>query len=174
MFFEIGDFTFTGPVDATDPCYSRETYTTQSWCGTANIPLVPGAYTGFADMSDEGSWGRRCARLVVAPAGAVKGGTVDDYLRKLEAEEYGEVGVDAGVAGIFQNKPDFGDEGELSWSYFCDSEIDLTNAYWVTTWGFCTSSGYGDGGYPLYAYRDGSGNIVALEIVYIDDEADGE
>lgn len=168
MFYEIGDFTFTGTVDATDPCYSRETYTTKPWCGTADIPLVPGSYTGFADMVDTDGWGTRCGRLVVVPSGAVQNGAVDDYLRKLVQEEYGEVGVDAGLAGIFQNKPDFDDQ--CAWNNFCDVEVDFSSSYWVTSWGFCTSSGFGDGGYPLYAYRDDNDNIFGLEIVYIDEE----
>lgn len=165
MYYNIGDFEFTKTVDATDPCYDRSIYSGASGvaeCGVADISLVPGLYTGYADINDED----RCSSLVVAPAGSISGAAVDEYLLDLSFDEIGIVGVDAGVAGIFQDKPDFqGDE----WLAFVHSEglVNDGERYWLTPYGFCTNSGYGDGGYPLYAYYDGSGNIIALEIRYI-------
>jgi hypothetical protein len=76
-------------------------------------------------------------------------------------EEIGEIGVDAGLAGFFNDKPDYTDD---EWSEFCDS-IRNGNA-WIRDEGFFSSSGYGDGCYPVNACRI-NGEIVALEIRFI-------
>lgn len=153
----IGQFEFTGAVDATDPCYDKSV-----WCRINNIPLVPCNYDGWIKISDEGDWGKRVAELIITPAQFIK--IPEDMWENYSEEEYeGEVGVDAGLAGIFQDKPDF--EGTM-WSEFCDM-IDNGDA-WVTDWGFCCSSGYGDGGYPLFCFVDSDDKICGLRIVFIE------
>jgi len=74
-------------------------------------------------------------------------------------EEIGELAVDAGLAGFFQNKPDYNDD---EWDEFCE-KINEHN-YLITKEGFCTESGYGDGWYPVFAAKDENGAINALEI----------
>ena len=76
-------------------------------------------------------------------------------------KEIGSIGVDAGLAGFFHNKPDYDDD---AWSAFCD-RIRHGDA-WITGDGFYSSSGYGDGGYGVYA-QEHNGEIVALEIRFI-------
>lgn len=153
----IGQFEFTSPVDATDPCYSKNT-----WCRINDIPLVPDNYDGWVKIYDDESWGKRVAELIITPAQTIQK-PEEMWKNYTELDYQGEVGVDAGLAGIFQNKPDFVDS---EWSDFCDL-VDDGNA-WVTDWGFCCSSGYGDGGYPLYCFVDDDENIHGLRIVFID------
>lgn len=157
----IGDFDYTsGNVDITDPCYSRDV-----WCRINGQHMRPGEYHGYAKMSDEGEWGIRVAELLVLHKDYDLT-HVDDADGTVEiGKEIGEIGVDAGLAGVFQDKPDF--EG-AEWSDFCNLVMD--GQYWVTDWGFCTSSGYGDGGYPVYEVVDKNGYIVGYNIVYIDDK----
>lgn len=76
-------------------------------------------------------------------------------------KEIGSIGVDAGLAGFFHNKPDYSDE---EWSAFCD-RISRGDA-WLTEDGFYSSSGYGDGGYGVFAYQQDD-EIAALEIRFI-------
>jgi hypothetical protein len=73
----------------------------------------------------------------------------------------GIIGVDAGLAGFFMNKPDYNDE---EWDAFCESIHD--GDAWIKDEGFFSSSGYGDGGYPVYAYKVDN-EIVALEIRFL-------
>lgn len=65
-------------------------------------------------------------------------------------EKIGSIGVDAGLAGFFHNKPDYSDE---AWSKFCD-RIRHGDA-WLTEDGFYSSSGYGD----LHRYGGGVGVV---------------
>lgn len=76
-------------------------------------------------------------------------------------EKIGSIGVDAGLAGFFHNKPDYSDE---AWSKFCD-RIRHGDA-WLTEDGFYSSSGYGDGCYGVYAYKQ-DGEITALEVRFL-------
>ena len=75
-----------------------------------------------------------------------------------EMEEIGEIGVDAGLAGFFHDKPDYDND---AWSKFCDRIT--TGDAWLTEDGFFSSSGYGDGSYGVYA-KQKDGKAVALEI----------
>ena len=81
--------------------------------------------------------------------------------RQKEMKEIGSIGVDAGLAGFFHSKPDYSD---IEWSKFCD-RVCRGDA-WITENGFCSTSGYGDGGYGVYAYQQ-DGEIAALEIRFM-------
>lgn len=75
-------------------------------------------------------------------------------------EEIGSIGVDAGLAGFFPDKPDFTDD---EWSNLCDY---MRNAdAFKTKLGFWTESGNGDGMYYVYAIRYNN-EIVALKIEF--------
>lgn len=78
-----------------------------------------------------------------------------------DMKEIGSIGVDAGLAGFFHNKPDYTD-GE--WAAFC--ERVRHGDVWLTKDGFYSSSGYGDGCYGVYAYKQG-GEITAIEIRFL-------
>lgn len=75
--------------------------------------------------------------------------------------EIGSIGVDAGLAGFFMNKPDYTDD---EWSDFCD--YIRNGDAWIKNEGFFSSSGNGDGCYPVYAYKQ-NGEITALEIRFV-------
>lgn len=76
-------------------------------------------------------------------------------------EQIGTIGVDAGLAGFFRNKPDYNDE---EWANFCT--MISKGSVWLTDEGFYSHSGYGDGVYNVYANEDGN-EAVALEIRFI-------
>ena len=75
--------------------------------------------------------------------------------------EIGEIGVDAGLAGFFENKPDYNDD---EWGEFCDAIME-GNA-WMIDCGVFSSSGWGDGCYGVYAHKT-KGEIDALEIRFL-------
>ena len=151
---KIGTKHFEGVVDITDPCYSKGT-----WCRmTAEVKA--GEYEcRIWRHATKGMYnGREYNDVRVGKIGIYLDGISPNV--KL-MQPIGSIGVDAGLAGFFMNKPDYNDE---EWDDFCDS-IREGDA-WIKDEGFFSSSGYGDGFYPVYAYKVG-GEITALEIRFI-------
>lgn len=151
----IGNRYFTESVDITDPCYDRDT-----WCRMNGVKIKPGNYKCIAWMRPDTCTyeGKKYDDTRVAIIGIYLDGNIP-YAN--EMEEIGEIGVDAGLAGFFNDKPDYNDE---EWSAFCDSIHD--GDAWIKDEGFFSSSGYGDGCYPVRACKE-NGEIVALEIRFI-------
>jgi hypothetical protein len=104
----------------------------------------------------------------------------------------GDFGVDSGQAGVFDAasyrsdsaaeaiktpKVDFflpgnDQEGDAWYEKIC--KFTLANDGWGTyAAGAVSSSGYGDGMYPLYG-AEVDGKVVALQLVFIDQSADDE
>ena len=75
----------------------------------------------------------------------------------------GEIGVDAGMAGFFENKPDFDDE---EWELFCEKLRDKDCA--ILPYGVVCRSGFGDGRYPVYGDFAEDGTFDTLSIEFID------
>lgn len=151
----IGVKDFMGSVDITDPCYNRDI-----WCRMNNVQIKPGEYT-CAVWYGKDSYeldGETHTYDIVGIIGIYCGGVVPE---QKSMEMIGSIGVDAGLAGFFHNKPDFSD---AEWSKFCD-QIRKGDA-WLNEFGFCSSSGNGDGGYDVYAAKV-NGEITALEIRFI-------
>ena len=152
----VGEKTFPDTIDITDPCYDRDV-----WCRVNGVKIVPGNYTCIAWIyNDTFEWNGKMQNVrYVGSCGIYLNGIIPS---QKDYEEIGEIGVDAGLAGFFIDKPDYTDS---EWHDFCD-RIKKGNA-WIFDEGFFTSSGHGDGGYPVYAAKDKEGNIVSLEIRFI-------
>ena len=152
--YKIGTKYFEGTVDITDPCYNKDV-----WC-RMTAEVKPGEYDCcIYRHTDKGVYNRREYNDVrVKKIGIYLDGIMPNV--KL-MKRIGEIGVDAGLAGFFMNKPDYNDE---EWGDFCDS-IEKGDA-WIKDEGFFSFSGYGDGCYPVYAYKIDN-EIVALEIRFI-------
>ena len=154
-----GTISLEGTVCLTDPCYDDDV-----WCRINDVKVVPGEYECIAWVSDEGEWGKRVAELGVYLDGVVPAKSKFDRIP-------GEVGVDAGLAGVYLRKPNFTDD---EWIQFCS----IIHDEWPTVHlhsgdfdgrlvGFTTSSGYGDGGYDAYAKTNNDGLAEAIEIVFL-------
>lgn len=142
----IGRKHFEGILDVTDPCYDKDV-----WCRMRTpVPVKSGEYECRI-------W--RHTDTCVGIIGIYLEGFIPP---QKSMEEIGSIGVDAGLAGFFMDKPDYNDE---QWSAFCNS-IRNGDA-WVKDEGFFSFSGYGDGCYPVYAFKDKMGDIIALEIRFI-------
>lgn len=152
---DLGCMDFHGSVDITDPCYNRDV-----WCRMNDIEVSDGDYSCSVWLhTDRGV-------LLGKPYIDTSVGVIGIYLDGVippedEMEEIGEIGVDAGIAGFFHHKPDYDDQ---EWSSFCD-RVSQGRA-WLLPDGFASSSGYGDGGYSVYAYRQ-DGMTTALEIRFL-------
>ena len=141
---------FKGPVDVTDPGYDRDV-----WCRINDLQVEEGDYDCIAVLADEGLWGICVKRIGIY---------LDGKIPRRRAMKYvGNIGVDAGLAGFFMNKPDFTDE---EWIRFCDEMIS-DGCAWTIDDGFFSESGYGDGSYDLYGHYNENGVLDALELVFI-------
>jgi len=145
----IGTRHFGDTIDITDPCYKRDV-----WCRINDVKIIPGDYECVIWGSDEGEWGERVGIIGIYLGGVVPSQDKMKYI--------GSIGVDAGLAGFFENKPDYSDE---EWSKFCDT-MGCHDAY-IFDEGFCSSSGYGDGEYDVMAYGVKPDEISALEIRFL-------
>ena len=160
MYKYIGIFNHNGnQIDITDPCYDKGT-----WCRTTQ-ELPRGTYDCGVEIVDCGDWGKRIAKSFIIK---------EDYSYEDDvfySEYVDEIGVDAGLAGFFDNKPDYNDD---EWSDFCDM---LDGNAWVVDEataakcsGFFTSSGFGDGGYDVLALYDINDTLIGYEIEFIKEE----
>lgn len=151
---KIGTKHFEGIVDITDPCYNKDV-----WC-SVQAKVKAGEYDCFIwQHTKKFMWhGEEVTDVRVGVIGIYLNGVIP---QQKYMDRVGEIGVDAGLAGFFMNKPDYNDE---EWEAFCDS-IQEGNS-WIKDEGFFSRSGYGDGFYPVYAKRDGN-EIVALEIRFL-------
>ena len=148
MLKRLGTMTLGNKVDITDPCYNKDV-----WC-RMTVDCEPGEYNGYVFVSDEDGWGMRVSEICISKS---------EHLWDInDMEHIGDIGVDAGMAGFFNNKPDFNDD---EWDELC-SIADFKSNAWNAFNGIFSSSGYGDGMYPVYA----SLNRDAFVIVFIDKE----
>lgn len=151
---QIGTKYFGGVVDITDPCYHKNV-----WCRmTAEVKA--GEYACHIWRQTEKYYYNGVVRK------DTRVGVIGIYLDGIIPPQrsmvrIGSIGVDAGLAGFFMNKPDY---NIYEWREFCDS-IRNGDA-WIKEEGFFSSSGYGDGCYDVYASKV-KDEIVALEIRFI-------
>lgn len=152
---KIGVKDFHGSVDVTDPCYSRDV-----WCRMNDVKIKEGDYTCIVWYQNEKAeyGGKLHSYQVVGIIGIYLDGVIPP---QKSMKEIGSIGVDAGLAGFFHNKPDYDD---AAWAAFCD-RVSHGDA-WLIEDGFYSSSGYGDGGYGVFAHKV-DGEIVALEIRFL-------
>lgn len=153
---KIGVMDFHGSVDITDPCYNKDV-----WCRMNDVNIAEGEYACYVwHHTDKGKYedGTPYSYTLVGAIGIYRNG---DIPHQKDMEEIGSIGVDAGLAGFFHNKPDYSD---AEWGAFCD-RIRHGDT-WLTEDGFYSSSGYGDGCYGVYAYKQ-NGEITALELRFL-------
>lgn len=151
---KIGAKYFGGTVDITDPCYNKDV-----WCRmTAEVKA--GEYACYVWRNTEkGVYdGREYKDVRVGVIGIYLDGIIPPAKAM---EDIGSIGVDAGLAGFFMNKPDYNDN---EWDRICNL-IDKGDA-WIIDEGFFSESGYGDGCYGVYANKV-NGEITALEIRFM-------
>lgn len=152
---KIGTKHFDGVIDITDPCYNKDV-----WCRMDNVHIKSGEYDCIIwDQENEYELnGKKNTYNIVGIIGIYLDGIVplQDSMKRI-----GFVGVDAGLAGFFQNKPDFTKE---QWADFCNQT--RKGEAWITDLGFFSFSGGGDGEYDVFAYKVNE-DVAALEIRFV-------
>lgn len=171
--------TLSENVMVSDPCYSPDT-----WCQTKLKNVYPGEYNVDIQKSDEGDWGTRVAVLQV-----VHKGYIMECEDETNWEQHSECGVDSGQCGIFcmtsyrndeivpsitTPESDFSlgnyrndTEGGDRW-YEAMCKFTLSNEQsGVYDTGVVTSSGIGDGMYPMDVVYNDDEEIVGIRITYL-------
>lgn len=170
-------------VRVSDPCYDDSV-----WCKTRLTDVYPGEYNVSVEKSNEGSWGNRVSRLTV-----IHKGYVMECADESNWVEHSEIGVDSGQAGIFCESSYRNDEivesittpemdfvlpyndspGDAWYEKVC--KFTLAKPQWgMYDTGVLSSTGYGDGSYPLEVVRNDDGEIVGMRITYIFPEDEEE
>mgnify|MGYP002623663134 CR=1 FL=1 len=136
-------------IDITDPCYDEDV-----WCRVNNFPMPPGTYDCYTRVMNDketGGWGRRIGRI----------GLRKSDKPALRYEQKAIIGVDSGMAGFF-----VGDNVKFFEDVILEGSATASDVF-IADGVFCSSSGYGDGGYTVYAGYDVSGELVDLYIEFI-------
>lgn len=149
-------------VDITDPCYDNDV-----WC-RVTVPCKAGEYICYFEKKEDEIFEdcERIAKCAIIHSDYNDGLTqnpIDLHFVKndnLDVKSY-EIGVDAGLAGFFNNKPDFDDD---EWSEFCDKICNFKAAIFEKDErsGFFTESGYGDGGYKVTCLFEGDRFVAGV------------
>ena len=166
-------------VYVTDPCYSVPT-----WCQKKLNNVLPGEWI-CTMIYDELEGTGRNAELVLVHKDYQTAQHLYDW--------YGDFGVDSGQAGVFDAAsyrndsaaeaiqvpnldfvlPGHDIEGDLWYEKMC--KFTLGEDGWGSyDSGVVSSSGWGDGMYPLYAAENEDGKVVAMQLTFIDQSADLE
>jgi hypothetical protein len=160
-FLSLGD-----SVTVTDPCYVPNSLGHMAH----TIYINPGEYFAYVEEDDSG---------VVGKLGINRG----PNFHKNNRRWIGTAGVDSGQMMIISTD---------AIEYWVDSEYDDDSAPELSYAGACrltlsdekggilenlavvSSSGYGDGGYPVWAYEGPSGQIERIEVEFVGEEDEDE
>lgn len=150
---KFGEKIFGSKIDITDPGYEKDV-----WCRINDVQIEPGNYSCYYSLLKKEN---RIRSIKIIH---------NDYLTKVCRTEYLDIiGVDAGMAGFFENKPDFKEENE--WMNFCNKvfeELDNTHLdVHLCEYGFFSGSGYGDGTYPVFLLKDINCKVIGVTIIFI-------
>lgn len=156
----VGTMELGNKLQITDPCYEKGT-----WCMLTTV-CEPGTYHGYVEIGnykyDEDDDFRVAAISIYKDDKQV---SFDDMFA------IGEIGVDAGLAGFFNNKPDFpGDK----WIEFLvkagvfknKDEYDYGRNHYAVEYGLFSESGFGDGFYDVFTNEE----RTAFQIVFINED----
>ena len=150
-----GTIMFGESVRVSDPSYDHT-----ARC-VVDVPIVPGEYT-FVSFRARDYFTinkQRYSETRTFAIGMYLDGKMPLPSEWDNPEVAGYIGVDAGMAGFYQGKPDL--EGD-DWFAFCD-KLNAKHSR-LDPYGFTSESGYGDGVYPVWVYRNADGKIVGVEV----------
>ena len=169
----MNQITLSENVMVSDPCYSPDT-----WCQTKLNSVLPGKYNVEVDKSDLDGWGTRVSSITVIH---------EDYEDTDDWEQHSECGVDSGQCGIFCMTSYRNDEmsvgittppldnpfvlpyndkgGDMWYEKMCQFTLGKEQFGLYDT-GVVSSSGIGDGLYPMDVMMDGD-KIVGIRLEYL-------
>lgn len=167
-----GAFTVTSDqLRVTDPCYEYDSIGGVTFDGVKQGKW----YTHAVIVDREDGWGTRVASLR-----AIHEDYSDNFVPGLPYNSYKPpIAVDSGQAGIYDYQKYPNREGQYKDDFYqknCDLTLSENYGGLVDNMGVVTSSGYGDGRYLLYYDINSDKKVIAVEIIFInnEDEEDSE
>lgn len=176
----------SGKMVISDPCYTLDT-----WCQGVVDRVKNG--TWVADAQKVQSWGERVSILFAINEQALKENpNIKDILLNGDAKELPfTFGVDSGQLGFFDHehyrndesakdlpKFDFGgdfdvQDGDIWYRAVCD--LTLGGEQWgALPFGVVSSSGFGDGSYPVFAVTNEYDEYIGFMAIFIAEDEDDE
>ena len=170
----------SGVIVCSDPCYTLDTF-----CQGIVENVKKGTWIAEVIETDEGNWGKRIALLTIRHKDVEEPDANVDIMGFIG-------GVDSGQFGFFDKdfyrndesaedlpRYNFGEGFEIesgdSWYRAC-CHLTLDEKQWgVLPNGVVSSSGFGDGSYPVYGAKNGN-EYVYFSVIFIqaDDDFDDE
>ena len=167
---KVGEFqVISGKVMISDPCYDFGT-----WCAD-ELPAVNGTWEVYIIKKKTKSWGTRTYRLQAVLKGHKTQGSI--------WKDVSDLGVDSGQMSIYdfkhyRNAKDV--PADFKFKRTADFEVDkpadrwynmvcehtLSKDYAVTEYGCASSTGLGDGVYPMEAQISGK-KAVAIRVIFL-------
>lgn len=150
---------FTENLRVTDPCYDKDV-----WC-TLDLKIKAGEYACYIWKQKQEDRSPVATQPYYYNVGII-GMYLDGIIPNVRTRELkGCIGVDAGLAGFFNDKPDFTDE---QWDNLCNFiSAHRKDMFYKIKEGVFADSGEGDGEYPVYVYRNKNGEITGVEIQFL-------
>lgn len=151
-------------VRISDPCYDPDT-----WCAGTLENVNPGVYNCYVNFKDTGEFGIRVASII-----AVHSEFDNENFKNPEIVTNIDVGVDSGQCGIYdleyfkRNQPD-GEWYDRVY-YQASHKNNKFDAGTVDGKCFVSASGFGDGSYNCFVKYNDDGQIVFIEIRYLEEE----
>lgn len=149
---KLGVILINGSLTITDPCYEPHI-----WCA-AVMNVMPGQWVCQAEKV----YDKYVKTLRICKPG---------YESVIPDEHYCSVSVDSGQCGFFdtayyeKKQPD-----EKWYKEVCEITLNKYCGLTSDSYGVVSSSAYGDGAYRVYVGREAHGDIVAIEIRFIEAE----
>ena len=153
-------------IIVTDPCYGYDL----NFCQENISNMKPGIYTCEIEYLNDNS------EQIVKSISI----TCDDYEQTMSSKILcsDSICVDSGQAGFFDYdfyKDNTDNNKKEFYDYCCNKTLSKERYGIIKDKGFIASSGFGDGVYNMYSIKNDKGEIVKLEIIFIeDDEIDEE
>lgn len=157
------DLTKSKYVFVSDASYPKDCVLSQA------IPIVSGKYNTFVMEEEIQTWGKLVTNLAILHE------DYDDVTFDEECEYYGEVYVDSGTMSI------------CDYEYYCkhhdpkNKKVVTKNNKWYEKYvvnlcqyaicdkkGIVSLSGFGDGQYGVYVYRNTNDEIIGIKVIFIE------
>lgn len=156
----VGNIELGESTDITDPCYDRGVWY------RVKVKTLPGTYRCYIEHPEGNE--RHIARSAIVHE-SIPNAAVLTHVDWHKNGVIARIGVDAGLAGYFNNKPDFSRE---EWTDLCDNTFTIDKEHFFVPTssgtGFATTSGWGDGVYDVEGIRSPCGEgYAALRITFI-------
>jgi len=160
---DIGTFKInSGKSIITDPCYENN----KSNCQLKGLPTQNGVWHSFVEKCEVGDWGNRVINLRCIHEEWLE---TEKTIRE-DKELLGNIGVDSGQAGVFDQMSYPEDPIKDGYFYEHISNVTIKKRAGTIDFGCVSSSGIGDGWYGVFGTKFNN-MIIFFEIEYIDEES---